>query len=364
MDTLRLLFDTGDFPARWTCGNWSEAHGWLHILSDTAIFGAYFAIPLSILYFLRRKRDVPFPPIFYLFAAFIFACGFGHLIEATIFWHPWYRFSGAVKLFTAVVSWATVFAVIRAMPQALALPGLARMNRQLEEEVRERRRAEDAVRSSLEEKEVLLQEIHHRVKNNLQMVSSLLRLQGRRVSTDEAKVALNSCQDRIHAMGLLHERLYASPNLASIRLGEYLEEIADAVSGTYGFKDRKITLTLNLGKVEVDPRKAIPVGILFHEMLTNSAKHAFAIDRGGTITVRLDESEGIVRLVVADDGRGMKESDDPSRSLGLKLIRVMCDQIDGQLTMSGKAGVTMTVEFPSAVPEKATEEVHHVQRNA
>jgi PAS domain S-box-containing protein len=147
---LRQIFDTSDFPARWHCGLWSEGHGWLHISSDLAIFGAYAAIPIALIYFIRQRRDMPFPPLIWLFAAFIFSCGFGHLIEATIFWQPWYRFSGLVKAFTAIVSWLTVVALVRLLPQALALPGLAQVNRQLESEINERKRSETALRASEE----------------------------------------------------------------------------------------------------------------------------------------------------------------------------------------------------------------------
>src|SRR5437867_6492099 len=130
---LETLFDTGDFPARWHCGNWSEAHGWLHVLSDSAIFGAYFAIPVVLAYFVLRRKDVPFLPIFWLFAAFILCCGIGHAVEATLFWHPWYRLSGLSKLLTAIVSWATVIALVPILPKALTLPGLAVVNEQLKQ---------------------------------------------------------------------------------------------------------------------------------------------------------------------------------------------------------------------------------------
>ncbi|MEQ1843445.1 MAG: histidine kinase dimerization/phospho-acceptor domain-containing protein, partial [Verrucomicrobiales bacterium] len=140
------LFDTDGFPPRWTCGRWSEGHGWLHILSDIAIFGAYAAIPLALAYFIRRRKDMPFIPIFWLFAVFIFSCGTTHLIEASIFWHPWYRLSGIVKLITAVVSWMTVISLLKIVPSALALPGLAKVNRQLTEEIAERKEAEEQVR--------------------------------------------------------------------------------------------------------------------------------------------------------------------------------------------------------------------------
>ncbi len=132
MDPISQLFDTSGFVPRWTCGQWSGALGWLHIVSDIATWGAYLAIPLALAFFVIRRRDVPFPRIFWLFAAFIFCCGTVHLIEAIIFWHPVYRLAGFVKLATAVVSWVTVVAVIRLMPRALLLPGLARSHARLQ----------------------------------------------------------------------------------------------------------------------------------------------------------------------------------------------------------------------------------------
>jgi signal transduction histidine kinase/ActR/RegA family two-component response regulator len=145
---FQQLFDTAGFPPRWTCGDWTEAHGWLHILSDLAITGAYFAIPLTLVYFVRRRTDLPFVPIFWLFAAFIVSCGTTHLVEASIFWHPWYRFSGLMKMITAVVSWMTVIALIMIIPNALALPGVAKLNLQLTDEIAERKQVEEALRAS------------------------------------------------------------------------------------------------------------------------------------------------------------------------------------------------------------------------
>jgi PAS domain S-box-containing protein len=144
MDVLTHLFDTSDFPPRWQCGQWSPVHGWVHIVSDLAIFGAYLAIPCVLVYFVLRRRDVPFTPIFWLFGLFIFSCGFGHLVEATLFWEPWYRFSGAVKVVTALASWGTVLALAPIVPRALALPGLAAASERLEKEIAERRLGEEA----------------------------------------------------------------------------------------------------------------------------------------------------------------------------------------------------------------------------
>ena len=141
-DFLLLLFDTADFPARWHCGRWSDGHGWLHIGSDLVTFAAYTAIPIIIAVFMLRRRDIAFPRVFWLFVAFIFSCGVVHLIEATIFWHPVYRLSGLMKLITAVVSTATALSLLWIMPEALRLPGIARLNERLKEEIAERKQRE------------------------------------------------------------------------------------------------------------------------------------------------------------------------------------------------------------------------------
>src|SRR5262249_45725644 len=131
------IFDTTGFPARWDCGPAWRAEpywGWLHILADLATFGAYTAIPMVLLYFLRKRPDLPLPRLWWLFATFIFACGTVHLVEACLFWWPIYPFSGVMKFITAVASWATVLALLPVIPFALTF----RTPRDLEREVRER----------------------------------------------------------------------------------------------------------------------------------------------------------------------------------------------------------------------------------
>lgn len=146
LEFLAKLFDTSDFPARWHCGTWSEFHGWLHIVSDLAVFAAYITIPLVLLYFQRKRRDIPVPKVFFLFAAFVFSCGAVHFVEATIFWWPVYRVSGIVKLVTAIVSWATVIGLIRIVPLAIAM----RNPLELEAESLKRQQAELRFREFLE----------------------------------------------------------------------------------------------------------------------------------------------------------------------------------------------------------------------
>ena len=142
-DFFTHLFDTTDFNPRWQCGFWTPAHGWLHILSDLGVWSAYVAIPCVLLYFAHRRRDLPFRKIFWLFGAFIVACGTTHLMEAIIFWWPAYRLAGLIKFFTAVISWGTVVALVRIAPQAMAM----RSPESLQLEIEERRKAEATLMS-------------------------------------------------------------------------------------------------------------------------------------------------------------------------------------------------------------------------
>lgn len=128
------LFETSDWPPRWICGIWSDFHGWLYIGSDISIWLSYFVIPVIIIWFIQRNRTIPFLPVFWLFGAFILLCGASHLIDAVIFWWPAYRLSALLRFFTAIVSLATVFALIRDLPKLL---DLSRRNEPAEDMIEE-----------------------------------------------------------------------------------------------------------------------------------------------------------------------------------------------------------------------------------
>lgn len=144
------LFNPDGFPPRWYCGQWDSFTGWFYILSDIAIWGAYFTIPIILLYFVRKKKEVPFSRIFLLFAAFILACGSTHLADAVMFWWPAYRLSGFIYFVTAVISWATVFALIPIIPQALLLKSPVALEKSIREQSKKLEESEQRYRLVVE----------------------------------------------------------------------------------------------------------------------------------------------------------------------------------------------------------------------
>lgn len=146
LEFFEKLFDSTDWPARWNCGTWSDFHGWLFIISDLLVWSAYFAIPLIIMRYISKRHDARFFRLYFLFAGFILACGATHLFDAVTFWYPYYRINALLRFITGVLSWFTVFYLIRLLPVAFSL----RSSKQLEAEVEQRKRAEGKFRNLLE----------------------------------------------------------------------------------------------------------------------------------------------------------------------------------------------------------------------
>jgi two-component sensor histidine kinase len=222
-------------------------------------------------------------------------------------------------------------------------------NRELELEVGERRRAEEQIRASLREKEVLLKEIHHRVKNNLQIVSSLLSLQTRYIEDEEVVSSLNDSRTRVESMALVHEKLYQSDDLAQIDFGEYIHTLASYVFDSFESLPQAVQLRVEADPIPMDVDVAIPCGLIVNELITNSLKHAFADRSGGEIGIELHPcGEGEVRLRIGDDGVGFPPEIDFRRtdSLGMQLVVDLTSQLEGEVQLVEGQGAVFEIVFP------------------
>lgn len=198
-----------------------------------------------------------------------------------------------------------------------------------------RKQAELELKESLEEKKILLSEIHHRIKNNLAVISGLLELQASEVEDEKVQFVLHDSQQRIHTIATIHEKLYQSENIAEMGFASYVDELLQSIQTTYDYKNRQIRFQTNIEDIDFDITEAVPLGLILNEMVSNAYKHAFQGQEEGTITINLtkDADNGTVAMRVADDGKGLSENFDlkQNNSLGMKLISSLTRQLDGTL---------------------------------
>jgi two-component sensor histidine kinase len=202
---------------------------------------------------------------------------------------------------------------------------------------------------SLGEKDVLLKEIHHRVKNNLQIISSLIAMQSRRIKNPAALSVLQDSQLRVRSMALIHERLYQSENLANIHFSSYIEGLASFLFRSYQDMAGRVRLETEVDQVALDIDTAVPMGLILNELITNSLKYAFPGKRTGTIKIQLQQRpRGYLTLVCADDGVGLPEGLDIDNTdqLGIQLVKTLVQQLDGIMEVSRKEGVSFQICFP------------------
>ncbi len=215
-------------------------------------------------------------------------------------------------------------------------------------DITERKYAEDSIKASLREKEVLLKEIHHRVKNNLQVVSSLLNLQLKRIEDKEAVEMLREGRDRIRAMALIHEALYGSENLSGVDFTGYVRTLAERLFRSYGISSDTVALEIAASEAVLGIDTAIPCGLIINELVSNSLKHAFPNGRKGKIRINL-HSEGNNRflLTVSDNGIGFPADVDfrSTESLGLQLVCTLIDQLEGTIELHREQGTEFRIAF-------------------
>ncbi|CAA9889357.1 hypothetical protein METHB2_10197 [Candidatus Methylobacter favarea] len=215
------------------------------------------------------------------------------------------------------------------------------------QDITERKIANGKLKEALNEKEMLLKEVYHRVKNNLQIVSSLINLQARSVKNKETVDLLKQSADRIKAMSLLHEKLYQSKDLASIDFNAYIHSLVEHLLFGYGVQAGKINMSIRIAKVFLDVDTAIPCGLIINELLTNALKHAFPDDRQGEIGIVFRQEGGEFILVITDNGVGFPAglNLENSASLGLQLVATLTNQLMGRMQVDQAGGSTFTIRF-------------------
>lgn len=214
--------------------------------------------------------------------------------------------------------------------------------------ITDRKRAEEKIKASLHEKEVLLREIHHRVKNNMQIISSLLRLQSRLIKDDKLKEMFKESQNRIRSMALIHEKLYQTEDFGRINFAQYIRSLTVHLFHTYKVNPNIVRMNTDVKNVFLDINKAIPCGLIINELVSNSLKHAFPNNKRGEVCVKLSSNrQKKTKLIVSDSGIGLPKSVNfhEPETLGLQLVSDLVKQIEGTFRLERAKGTAFHISF-------------------
>jgi two-component sensor histidine kinase len=254
-------------------------------------------------------------------------------------WHTWWFRSIAVLAMLLVI-----YMYVRYRTKSLR-----ERQKYLQQTVEKRT---EQLRVSLAEKEVLLKEIHHRVKNNLEVISSLLRLQTKNVTDENAKSALIEGQNRVQSIALIHHKLYGSDDLANIEIKDFAKGLFDHISKVFKKPDEKINFIASGNDTFVNTDIAVPVGLILNELFTNAFKYAIQAGRENILSLKINETlagdKEIYQMIFSDNGAGMPESFilEKSKSLGMKVIHLLTKQLGGELKYYNKDGAVFEISFP------------------
>jgi two-component system, sensor histidine kinase PdtaS len=214
-------------------------------------------------------------------------------------------------------------------------------------DITHRKKIEDALRKSLKEKEVLLKEIHHRVKNNMQIISSLISLQTDYADNEDTIKMFEDSKNRIRSMALIHEKLYQSDDISLIDFSDYIESLASRLLEFYGYAERRVGLKVEADNISLSIDSAIPCGLIINELVSNSIKHAFPGERVGMIKIGMHKQSDEYVLTVEDNGIGFPEDIDfrKTDSLGLQIVQTLTLQLGGQIELQRNGGTKFQIIF-------------------
>ncbi len=226
--------------------------------------------------------------------------------------------------------------------------GITLMKWELERKEKKRREAEEYLKKSLAEKEILLREVHHRVKNNMQIISSILRMQSRNIDDPRLKDVLQESQNRIHSMALIHENLYNNKTLSDIKFSTYIKSLSGNIARTYASQQANVSFDYQIDDAYLPMDIAIPCGLIINELISNSFKYAFADKSTGVISIHFKHIiDDQFQLIVSDNGVGISDKIDitKTKSLGMKILQKLVQQIEGELKYDFSNGTKFTIIF-------------------
>jgi two-component sensor histidine kinase len=384
MNISEWLFNPSGLTPHGFCLLWVPGLIYLHAISDGIIALAYFSIPLALARFAEQRKDLEYKWVIHLFAAFIMACGTTHILGVVTLWWPVYGIEGVVKAITAVLSIVTAGLLWPLIPKLVALPSpnelrnlnfklaaqvkehevtaeklrqseseVRQANAELEQRVQERTAemlsANEKLTATVTQRDLLLQEVYHRVKNNLQVIDSIVNLQSRKLSDREAQRAFQSLRGRIHALGLVHQQLMGSSDLKTFKVVPFLEELANNLRKSCA--NDAITISLDSIPLDIGLDTAIPLGLLVTELVTNSLKHAFPNGTGHIAVTLTGRENGKIALLVRDNGCGYDDtpvsSDSKSGGLGHTIIKGLISQLRATMKHQSQAGSVTEIVFPA-----------------
>ncbi|NQY73608.1 MAG: PAS domain S-box protein [Candidatus Margulisbacteria bacterium] len=225
------------------------------------------------------------------------------------------------------------------------------------EDISKRKNAENKLRKSVHEKDILLKEIHHRVKNNLQIVTSMLNIKANSIQNQHIKKVMEDCRERVHAMSLIHETMYQSPDVSQVDFTKYIKNLVNMLFIAYNTRADEIKLSLDVEDIFLSLDSAVPCGLIINELVTNALNHAFPKGRQGIVSVSVYRKVNLIHICIQDDGIGIPPEIDPNAasSFGLYLVHVLVMQIEGELSVNVEKGTRLQLTFSDNNKEETTD---------
>ncbi len=335
VDFFQKLFLAENWPARWTCGRWTGFHGWMYILSDLAIWSAYFAIPIIIILFIqKRKQELPFIKIFWFFILFILACGSTHLMDAIMFWYPAYRLNGFLLLGTAIISWITVISLIKILPQALSLKSPTQLEEIISQRTMELEKSNTHLTKLNQDLDHFVYSASHDLKspvNNIEGLMILLRDELEQYDNPESHQLLSRIEGSLsrvkRSINNLTDVLKVQRNPYEdkelLNFEELLEEIKTENAELIRNANAEILSELYIKELHYS---RTGLKSILYNLITNAVKYR-SDKRSPMIKIKTSPLDANVMITVEDNGLGMDLKKHHDKVFGL--FKRMHDHVEG-----------------------------------